>query len=819
MTLWLAAMAVGSLAAGQADTVKIGTREVPLEFPPGSPIPEGSLHVQHGEFKYEVLGGKLGRKYVVDGGWGDVRARWKPVAARPEVKTIPILVVLTTRVYILDHDGQGILRQRRGVLERGEVETVYSSLALFKAAVEASGEGQFRVDVHVVQDDDPAFLYTLPSGETNGLAVSNWLQPTIAPRINQVEFETEDGRFNGPYAGVFAIHAALTGAVSRTMVGQTPVTLIPYYGFSEREPGSALAPLLYTEFRRHVASRRTGEVDHSAADTPQFPPIDGGPTWRSWLSSLAPTWEAKPASVRAQPGIVDLGDGRVALPVEYADLVAETPGVLSSSPVGVVGLPSVVVEPRTPLDSVAWNLVGSAPPSPPETPREVGLHTRTTLADGSGYSIQRSGRSARGYVEFPATGMGRFSVRVRTDSPEPWHVTLVGESGQERQQLLCGSDRVPAESSQPPAPALAAADGQWHEVVLDPERVLGGPLRAVRFGAGKGQWRFERLPTPAAVLEVSQLQPSTAEPTEASVLAAPVTPLARLAAIVEPATDADIAAIRAGLESPETSDKLNALAAIARANVPGFVPELTELARSAITAPSFLAVRALAGRKDDESRTILFETIERGPFEHGRRFAIEAVGTFPPQMAAVLSQMGARSWRSRLAGVRALAQIGDQNAQILMVSTLVGEPEPVVRLAVSQGAVNEIPLVARRILYAAVNDPSEAVRLASLVRLLDCPIEAIRAEALGGVRDESPAVRLGFLAAIAEHRNDADRPALRLAVTDPLPAVRAAALDALAAQPGPVTAEEVANVVRDPHPLVAQAYQRLAQAKGLGGLR
>jgi HEAT repeat protein len=810
-------MAVGSLAGVQAETVRVGTREVPLEFPSGAPIQEGSPHVEHGGFMYEVVGGKLGRKYVRDGGWGDVRSRWKPVGDGPGVTVVPVLVVLTTRVYILEQDGQGIVRQRRGVLERGEVDTVYSALALFKAAVEASGEGRFRVLVTVVQDDDPAFLPALTPTEKAGLGLE-WLARSLAPRINQARFESEDGSYNGPYAGVFAIHAGLTGSVSRSMVGQTPVTAIPYYGFSQQTPEAALAPLLYSEFRNHVASRRSGEVHNSEPAGLEYPQIDGGPTWLRWLASLSPDWEPRPPAVQVGPGIVELEDGRVAVPVEYADLLAETPGLLGTDPTPVAGLPSVVVRPKAPLGSQAWNVVGSPRPKPAEAPSEVGLHALSTLPDGGGFSIQRSGRSARGYVEFPAAGMGRFSVRVRSNSPEPWHVTLVGESGRTRELLLCGSSRVPAESSHRPTPALAPADGQWHEVVLDPKAELDEPLRAVRFGAGRDQWRFERLPQPAAVLEVSALQPSTAEPTQASVVQAPNPRHARLAEIASPADAADVAAIREGLESPDTSDKLNALAAIVRASVPGFVPELTELARGAVTAPSYLAVRALADRKDDESKTILLETIERGPFEHGKRFAIEALsGSFSPQMAAVLSQMGARSWQSRLAGVRALARIGDQNSQILMVSTLVGEPDPAVRLAVSEGALNGIPLVARRVLYAAVNDPSEAVRLASLVRLLDSPLAEIRAEALGGVRDESPWVRLGLLAEIAVRRNDADRPALRLAVTDPLPAVRAAALDALAGQPGPVLPEEVANVARDSHPLVAQAYQRLARAKGIGG--
>ena len=145
---------------------------------------------------------------------------------------------------------------------------------------------------------------------------------------------------------------------------------------------------------------------------------------------------------------------------------------------------------------------------------------------------------------------------------------------------------------------------------------------------------------------------------------------------------------------------------------------------------------------------------------------------------------------------------------------LMTEPDPVVKAEIARRADTDIDLVARRMLFVAVNDPSEVVRASAYARLIDAKDAGIQAEALKGVKDDSPSIRIYLLDVMRQRAKEHYRAALRSAVVDSDPRVRAMALRAFATQPGPVDPDEVRNAFSDPDPIVKKALEELAKAKG-----
>ncbi len=143
------------------------------------------------------------------------------------------------------------------------------------------------------------------------------------------------------------------------------------------------------------------------------------------------------------------------------------------------------------------------------------------------------------------------------------------------------------------------------------------------------------------------------------------------------------------------------------------------------------------------------------------------------------------------------------------------EVDPAVRLAATQAADSSQEYVCNKLLYSAVNDPSDAVRAWSNFKLTQSPIPNFKREGYKGVRDDGRFARMILLEQLAAHPSDEHRNALRLAVADTDPEVRALALKAFASIPGGVAADEVSNTFEDHDPGVQYALVELALGKKL----
>lgn len=798
------------------ETVDIAGRGVPLVFPDAAaPCGPWTAHIESGGFKYEVTAdGGLGRKYVQDGGWGDIKARWNAAKGATGRRQIHIKVIVPSRVYILDYGNDGIVKQRRGFIERSAMDTIYRSLALLKAMIDGSSEGTVDTRFLVEEDDDPRFVALGRSG--NQLSDED-IVPNLKAMVNGAAFPTDDGVYHGPYMGVFVIHAGLSGTARDYDIGHTPVTFLPYFGLDGLAPDDALAATMYRSFRRHVGLRRTGLEVRGRSQVTAEPMVDGGPTWKSWLETPETFARFAMSDRAADAAGYRTGPGQTVFALEHADLVLAKGASLVRDAKLASQDPSIVVSGAEGFDPRAIAVAGSAVAPQSQSPRGVGLH-EVKLGDEAGtFVVTRQGRQSRGYASFPLEASPGVSFRAKPLGNEGWYATAVASDGKVAERLILGIDQVPGESEEgreAMAP-LASGNAEWQDVTVTAVGLGLADIVELRIGAGSDSWMFERDDPGPASLTVTAPSGTQAAATPTLEPLSPDSRLVALAAIQAPASPEDVALITSALASQATDLKINALAAIAKAQVPGFLAELNEQARGALASTSYLAIQALAARTDPESQTILFESLERAPFDHGRKFVLEAFrGKFADNMAAAVSQMGVRSWSTRLAGVLSLGAMAGQPAQILLATSVPDEPNPAVRLAAVKLLDPKVGLVARRLQYTAVNDPSEAVRVQCLAALLDSEDRGILRDAHNGVRDESPVVRLELLARIEQRRNDADRPALRLAVTDPMAVVRARALRAFLAQPGPVKPEEVANTKDDPDPMVRAAYTDLAKTKG-----
>ncbi|HRI45220.1 MAG TPA: HEAT repeat domain-containing protein, partial [Fimbriimonadaceae bacterium] len=282
------------------------------------------------------------------------------------------------------------------------------------------------------------------------------------------------------------------------------------------------------------------------------------------------------------------------------------------------------------------------------------------------------------------------------------------------------------------------------------------------------------------------------------------------------ATEADKAILLELIKDQQELVRLNAAAALTAIQLPEAVPALIDQARSANPMIAELALEALAFQGTNEAWGAILTICVKGPFDHNRQFAARLLGTKGEMISAgsISTLMTCRSPRAREEAARALGKIPDKDAGIILMALLM-EVDPNVRLAVIEGANVQLELVNRRLLWSAVNDPSELVRAASYRRLIESPIADYRSEALKGVRDESPWIRLALLDAMRAKPDAAYRQSQRLAVTDSRAAVRAAALQAFAAMPGQVESAEIENVFVDKDPRVQMALVQLARAKSI----
>jgi hypothetical protein len=280
-----------------------------------------------------------------------------------------------------------------------------------------------------------------------------------------------------------------------------------------------------------------------------------------------------------------------------------------------------------------------------------------------------------------------------------------------------------------------------------------------------------------------------------------------------------IAAIEAGLASSIPEQQLVAIRAILQdpAQYKSLQPKLIELSTNLEPAVAFGAIQACGkiGIANDDliGKAFMNRLVATAPNEYAREAALLYFAEHPEQTTfeAIAPNIVRRSWRTRIATVKALAALDrtDLKAkpaarQLLLTAT--GQDMAIIRSAALAAMKPEVELERKQLEYSLVNDPSEQVRLQCLKQLAvaNAPKEVL----FGSLADDSPYVREHVYEQLPANLQ---RETLQRMVIDRDTYVRAAALYGFAKLPDPTQSGEIQNTFAEEHPAVLLALVEGAQ--------
>lgn len=870
----------------QLGSVDVGGRSVTVTVPSTTgPFGENTANVTLDGWKYQITQqGNLGVRYKTDGGWGEVAEFYPPAAVKsssaPEYR---VRVFLFGSTDILEEGRDGIWRERRGTLNQPSLDEIYSALARFKALAETAAEGGVRVTFDVSLDEDTLFRvsrantreYTNPGiarmtvdefESSDALLGQQFIHEEIAPRFNNDPFESEDGKYRGPYSSVFVIHPMRTGDVSTFMVDRTPVTSVSWSTFTDRKASEALSIHLFYAWIAHMAATAKESL-HSVAVSAPMPRHGGMPHVPHVFSAPLSPELLTLGNHMATP---QFGDGRsVGFP--YADesinpasrrtfqmsndriavdpavaprfasvhkeakpvqrvrteslgdwIVFQAPGVQARNDLG-----ALQIQPSS-FPAVAMQQPGPEGGDIALTPSGIG-DFETSLNAGI-VTVNEGGADRRGYAVlamaepgkalFRATTDNAIKLRVLSELGDSYVLQLKTRSGQIHDIPVYGDLRVPPEIG--PSPLIAVSGpllhgAQWSDFAASLAPLAGEDIVEVRFAPPKYASYYERETDGSKPVQITGMSVGGFTPT-ASGPKPMDADLAWVKSLKAPLDAVAVSRLKMIFAARSSNVKLNALAAMNFIQHPDLIPDIAPSAMSASAGEAYLAINALRLQNDDRGWSQIAFAAIRGPLGHSYRFAATALGDKKEDVTLEILGVPllSRSHYARLAAVKSINGMDTEQAAVVASTAISnGDPDPLVRLALVSKRRPNSELFARRVLWTAVNDESEWVRANAYVSLLDSPFEEVRDQALRGVRDESVAIQLAVLNYMREHPQEHYRSALRMAVIDPKAIVRAAALRAFATQPGEVVIGEVQNTVGDQSPLVQSALKELADKKGL----
>lgn len=200
------------------------------------------------------------------------------------------------------------------------------------------------------------------------------------------------------------------------------------------------------------------------------------------------------------------------------------------------------------------------------------------------------------------------------------------------------------------------------------------------------------------------------------------------------------------LRSDSMNIRFSACRVFTRLKDPAAFPLLRAAMLGASPLVSQMAVRAIKFQGGVEAEAHLIDIVRSAPddlsrLEAAQGLAVKGDNGYNSVLATLLT---CKTAFGRAESVRVLAKIGTPETAIVAV-TFLRDTEPEVRLAVVSSVPMTTELPAKAALYAAINDPSEAVRAAACGRLRQSEFPEIRAEAERALRGENAFVRAGAL--------------------------------------------------------------------------
>jgi len=364
-----------------------------------------------------------------------------------------------------------------------------------------------------------------------------------------------------------------------------------------------------------------------------------------------------------------------------------------------------------------------------------------------------------------------------------------------------------------------AADGKWRKVSLPMSEVAkaGDRIDRIEIVAAPSQ-RF------AGKADLGALSWSFAEfkfeDTKVERSSNPV--LARLAQLAS-IPDKDSKALDFLKQEEPLPVLYQALRKLEGASLRAIPADLDRLTKEIVPPLAEAAIRTVGSMEGDAATALLRGLIRTAPIEHARMVAVEEL--VKRQSAAATKDLslindfgglvGRQNVRLRATATRSLGVFGSERANRFRVTFSI-QDDPEVRLAAIETAdADDVEFAQKKLLFLAINDPSDQVRFTGYRRLMSSKDPKIRAEGAKGSKDDSVGVRIRVVAEIAAALPAEEaRPFLQAAVVDLSPTVRAEAALALG-KLGNIDPGEVQNLFGDKNSLVVKALISLVREKKL----
>ncbi len=826
----LAAMLVSG-GAGQevVGQVRVGSRDVAVSYRPSQALPLPASFVELGEWRYALNGeGKPERRFMEGGGWSEIAALYKKHKVRleqsPEWR---VKVVIASRQTVLNVDRQNVATLRRGTIMDEELADVYRGLAQAKVAIEAYAYGLVRLRFDVEVDGEPVFLVD------DGDDFESLIAEPVRAKVSTGEFVAEDKVFRGPYQSLWVVHTPVLQHQAgdwpspiRFASGDGPdgfqlnaadfirsflrdverqsdrvgldVRLLDQRGAVD-EPLASLGTLMRADDWKEMCDDRfaPGPWRLSART-----PTDWGTSARP-LTDVARTSEAGPFRLELIELFQRKGLGQVAalgsptwtfaLPdgADPGDLTAglerrEGPGAPKPNFQVLRGLTSIESEEVFEAFRTGPGAFAIALPDGPPTAKSLRLRFEYSVTDSFGLAIERGGQER--YVHL----VGSIAHASGAAFPAPWLVQTL---------------------SQPGSPTTV-------EIPLDalelPDR---GPYR-VRLVSEPNSDLFQRASLPLMRLRLWPIEwPS--DVTEGTV-SKPQSPSWTPSAASESWYERCLVAVAAKeastlvplLNDPNENVVLNAARAMAQLDSADGEARLGDLSLSSDVVTAEFALRALARMNRPSSWLLVRKTLDGSPYDRSRAVAAKLLATTKNSIyAGPIMLLSALGWRSRLAATEALGALEGDVAPTVHMAMLI-DPDPWVRARTAQLADVRAALVRQRLRFYAVNDPSDAVRAACCIRMIESGNAELAQEGYKGLRDDSRGTRMAIVDALRLKPHADHTRWLLLAAGDSVPEVRIGALKALQDDAYRPESADMARLLSERNGRVQEAVLDLIAQKG-----
>jgi HEAT repeat protein len=427
------------------------------------------------------------------------------------------------------------------------------------------------------------------------------------------------------------------------------------------------------------------------------------------------------------------------------------------------------------------------------------------------------GRFGGASLPVPGEGVKAISLRLRSKAPEPISLVI----GTKDQRVVYTLSEIPGENPTGSTSLIDLPfkyDGTWQTITI-PAVLNGQPITQLSIepiDLSRRNGRRVIAPIEVDIAEIKASEGPVTTPLGAITPdAGSANAWARLLVAINPRLpEGQLIGL---LKDADREVQFNAVSSIGSTDSKTVAEAVIGLANSIDPQVAEAAVRKyveLVGIT--VARPELVRVLKFGITDHVRGIAaLELAKIGDPKLAGeIIVLLSNRSTATRLMAAKALGLLPGREVGIMRMA-FIQQVDPAIKIAVTVTADPTQEYQMRKLLWSAVNEPSDDVRLVSGLKLIESENAEFRREGYKVIRDDAYGVRSRFAAALGQRADEAGREALLIAVVDTSPTVRAQAVTALGQLPKGIQAGEIDNLWTDADPRVQEALIALVKAKKL----